>query len=941
MRRGCLFLAAVALLAAIVPSHAAFADGGIATQAQAAEFLDQVNSNEFDAGKYGLEPPQSTWGVAGYLAELGELVEQAARYVGDSDPRVVHADLVLAGMYLSVGRNGDARKLISEARNRAEGNPAGNAANSALVAQGACLLDAEDLAARRMHDPNADSSDVVRTCEHAHDLLSAQKGDSSAVDGIVEALQGLPIHDRSGDDDAFSATRELQRRSPERGLDLAYRHDAENDYVAVQQDLAAADDKIDGFFEELASFKEMARFQHVPEVSAWLSKYDRAQTISGFLVRAWLADVQASAGDEKSARKSLARLPALVTRLDERVGRDVPEDYEGNLCLGIADAADAARQLKDVRTEDSFIGRFGPANCLDLPSGAAGAHISAYSLMTSVVYQRNNAPGRDLTAYPFARAAAVLADRILEQFIEQPAGYAGNYSLGGVRGAMEGPLSQFLYLAAKLNKDPELAFRAAQWLRSTEAGIAMREAAVRFAANTPHLRDLAGDRNRIATALDALAAEKHPQTDSEEVSQDSRRRSLIAQLEEIDTRVRKEFPKYQELLMPAAVPADRIQKLLRDDEALVVYSASHTDIRALVVRRRGPVAIHLLQPKISEVQDSVRLLRTALQLKNGELPLPFNLEASYDLYTKIFAPIESDLSGANRLYVVSDGPLESLPLALLVQRQVPAGSETDRYRSAQWLGLRFAFVTLPDVGSFNLLRTTAFDQNWSAQFMGFGNPVLAPPDTPVDSPTTVVEGGGAPMIARLPSVPDTQDQLVEVGSKLGATAGDYFFARRDTESALKETNEEGALLNRRVLMIATHSVQLGQAAEKEPALVFTPPQRPTDADDGLLRASEAALLRLNADLVILSACDTADSSEGSRPLSGLSRAFFAAGAHSLLVSHWPVDSKATRVLMENAVSPTDKAGALQAAMKQMIQDPSGHYAHPAYWAPFVLVGDGR
>ena len=135
----------------------------------------------------------------------------------------------------------------------------------------------------------------------------------------------------------------------------------------------------------------------------------------------------------------------------------------------------------------------------------------------------------------------------------------------------------------------------------------------------------------------------------------------------------------------------------------------------------------------------------------------------------------------------------------------------------------------------------------------------------------------------------------------------------------------------------------------EPALVLTPPAKGTEQDDGLLTASEVAQLKLDADLVILSACNTAaaDGTPGAEGLSGLAKAFFYAGARTLLVSHWAVASEAavaltTGMLEELADQPRiGRAEALRRSMLSlMANEEKDHFAHPMFWAPFVVVGEG-
>jgi CHAT domain-containing protein len=135
----------------------------------------------------------------------------------------------------------------------------------------------------------------------------------------------------------------------------------------------------------------------------------------------------------------------------------------------------------------------------------------------------------------------------------------------------------------------------------------------------------------------------------------------------------------------------------------------------------------------------------------------------------------------------------------------------------------------------------------------------------------------------------------------------------------------------------------------EPALALTIPSQPSELDDGLLTASEVAQLKLNADWVVLSACNTmAGDRPGAEALSGLARAFYYAGARALLVTHWPVASAQSAqftmtvfdVLKDNP--GLGRAEALRRTMLAFLADPSlpPYYAYPAIWGPFSLVGEG-
>jgi CHAT domain-containing protein len=210
-------------------------------------------------------------------------------------------------------------------------------------------------------------------------------------------------------------------------------------------------------------------------------------------------------------------------------------------------------------------------------------------------------------------------------------------------------------------------------------------------------------------------------------------------------------------------------------------------------------------------------------------------------------------------------------------------------------------------------------------------------------------------VRKVAPLPETADELCAVGSSLGAGSEDVYLGSRATEANLKKLSLDGKLAQYQVLHFATHGLlpsETGRFAKGsvEPALILTPPDKPDDSqareDDGLLMASEVSALKLDADWVILSACNTAAGGSTDREaLSGLAQAFFFAGSRALLVSHWYVDSDATVGLITKLFqklasdAKLSRADALRQAMLDLVRTKTA--AHPGYWAPFVLVGDGR
>ena len=374
--------------------------------------------------------------------------------------------------------------------------------------------------------------------------------------------------------------------------------------------------------------------------------------------------------------------------------------------------------------------------------------------------------------------------------------------------------------------------------------------------------------------------------------------------------------------------------------------------------------------------------------------LPFDLARAHELYRELLGPVETLIRGKH-LLIVPSGALARLPFSVLVTGppKVAIGAKLSDYRAAAWLGTRQPISVLPSVGSLKALRGLAKTSQATKPYLGIGNPLLdgqqADPVWGADNKTRAeaarakqqcreslglrIAQATARPIAGFQSLfrgaqadteavrgwmplPETADELCEVAQRLGVPASEVLLGSRATEAALKDLSDGGKLANYAILHFATHGALTGQVlGAAEPGLILTPPpvnERNVQAlarDDGFLTASEIATLKLDADWVILSACNTAAGAgrgESGQSMSGVARAFFYAGARALLVSHWEVGSEAAVRLTTRALtamkssSRIGRAEALRISMGELVQRGASSDAHPARWAPFVVVGEG-
>ena len=296
----------------------------------------------------------------------------------------------------------------------------------------------------------------------------------------------------------------------------------------------------------------------------------------------------------------------------------------------------------------------------------------------------------------------------------------------------------------------------------------------------------------------------------------------------------------------------------------------------------------------------------------------------------------------------------------------PASNQLAPYREADWLVRTYAISILPSVSSLATLQYHKGDDRHRKPMIGFGNPVFQSP--PVEVVSAEAESRGLSkrrrgarqhrsfssfwspagvkrdVLGELAALPESEKELKTVLASLSGDSADLKLGLDASETNVKQSN----LSDYRVVYFATHALVSGQVGLGEPAIALTLPATPTEQDDGLLTSSEIAMLHLDADWVVLSACDTASAEKpGAEGLSGLARSFFHAGARSLLVSSWDVDSNAAATLAAATFGtlksdPTlTKAEALQRAMLAVLRDTTDpSHAYPDYWAPFVVVGSG-
>jgi CHAT domain-containing protein len=546
----------------------------------------------------------------------------------------------------------------------------------------------------------------------------------------------------------------------------------------------------------------------------------------------------------------------------------------------------------------------------------------------------------------------------------------------------------------------EETFGLADAIRGHSVQQALAASSARAAARDPALADLVrkeqdltkqvnaelGALNNVLATPSADRDEKGPREIQAAIA------SLRTERDRARTDIKQKFPAYADLVSPKAPSVAEIRAALADDEAMLSFYFGQNASFVWAVPKSGPVAFATVKAKIGDVESKIRQLREALEPQAAmisDIP-PFDLKLGDELYELLLKPVESGWKPAKNLFVVTNGALGLLPLSLLPTAPSEVAADEDPlfvgYRKVPWLARTHAVTTIPSAAALRTLRQLPPGKPGRGGLAAFGDPYFNKDqqteaegnaqtiEARLDEPVQTTDAGGnltrgAPLkrrsspklegvdsaeIGLLPRLPDTAEELKSIALALQEDPSKVLFLGKDaSEGRVKTMNLSGF----KILAFATHGLVPGELnGLTQPALALSAPAVTGEDGDGLLTMEEILGLRLDADWVILSACNTgAGAGAGAEAASGLGRAFFYAGTRALLVTNWSVHSQSARELVTDlfkrqAENPKiGRSEALRQAMLALMDGP-GYlnregktefaYAHPLFWAPYTIIGDG-
>jgi CHAT domain-containing protein len=510
-----------------------------------------------------------------------------------------------------------------------------------------------------------------------------------------------------------------------------------------------------------------------------------------------------------------------------------------------------------------------------------------------------------------------------------------------------------LFEASQLLQQPGAAETLTQLSRQLEGG--SDEAAALYRRSLGISREL--ERTRIEIARLTAAADTGD-ADARLQSLRARRDQLSqAQLAAMDALAA--YPRYRAVAQRTA-SLKELRSSLRPGEGYLKIAQVAGSIYGIFISPDEARAWKIGM-SAGELTDAVDTLRDSISLTiNGvQSTYPFDIDTAVTLDEKLLGPARAEIASLSHLIFEPDGAMLKLPINLLTDdrdgvaayhARVAAGGDEYDFTGIDWLGRDREVSTALSAASFRDARAAPTSKG-TREYLGLGNNV---PVGPATTHQGIRSGESAAIDADCTwplstwNQPISPRELTEAASLLSGKA-DLMTGAKFTDEAIKARPDLDAF---RIVHFATHGLVTAPrvGCPVRPALLTS---FGDSQSDGLLSFAEIFDLHLDADLVILSACDTAAgagleatreaglATGGGEALDGLVRAFIAAGGRQVIASHWPApdDYDATERLFNGfyMAKSASIGDALRLSQRKLMDDPLT--SHPYYWAGFAIVGD--
>jgi CHAT domain-containing protein len=574
--------------------------------------------------------------------------------------------------------------------------------------------------------------------------------------------------------------------------------------------------------------------------------------------------------------------------------------------------------------------------------------------------------------------------------INSPDSLSGDFSESAIqrktnRFIFESYMQMLAQTAQNNAQDAETLFLLSDQVNSSSVQQALSEAAVRSGVNIPGLSDVIRKeqdaKNEMATLVTYIANQNAQQDTKQNPQVVEQMRKRLFELEGLrkgyKAAIQKGYPEYFQLIQPKAPSTQEIAKLLAEDEVFVSILPMAGETYVWGIDHKGQTKFHRSDWSEQKTNTTVDALRKTLDVAGLGKRMPkFDYQGAHAIYKAFFEPLGELTQGKKHMVVSTSSALAKLPFAVLQTQAFNGSNPVD----APWLVKSMAVSHVPTASGWMSLKRFGKVPHSVEPMVAWGDPLfdgkavqkmaeaakVEKADKPSGTQVAMAETGtivrsvlntrSAASLevsdadayltySKIPPLPETRDEVEELAKILGADPKkDLYLGANATRASVLKSSTSGQLLKKQVVVFATHGLLAGDLPNlSQPALAMAATANP--ADSPLLTLEDVLSLKLNADWVVLSACNTAGADgRAEEAMSGLARGFFFAGSRSLLVTHWSVESESAMQLTTNAFASYKKdtamrrSEALRQSMLAVMKSPA--FGHPAFWAPYALVGEG-
>ena len=434
-------------------------------------------------------------------------------------------------------------------------------------------------------------------------------------------------------------------------------------------------------------------------------------------------------------------------------------------------------------------------------------------------------------------------------------------------------------------------FALADAIRGRSVQQALAASSARMLAKDPALADVVRQEQdlvkqvnaQLGTLNNVLSLASHERDEKGVQALRASINTLRADRDRLRADIAKRFPAYADLIDPKPPSVDQIKATLKSGEALLSFYFGREASFVWAVPKDGAMAFAAISATAGDLESKIRKLREALEPQAqsiSDIPA-FDLKLAYELYTLLLKPVEAGWKQSKQLIVVTNGALGLLPLSLLPTAPAEIkDTETTfaAYRGVPWLARTHAVTMVPSAAALRTLRQIPAGAAERERMIGFGDPFFSKEQMEAAADEKAIDTGiqlamantrGVPLkrraspqlegvdsaeLALLPRLPDTAEELRSIALALEADPSKVVqLGVKANERAVKETD----LSRYKVIVFATHGLVPGELnGLTQPALALSAPDVSGSEGDGLLTMEEILALRLDADWVVLSACNT-------------------------------------------------------------------------------------